>query len=237
MRSILLLGFLIFSEICVAATATPGPTPTQTPTPAVLSLPAQTEQLKYRSPHEKNILRNRHSIIYLGAHLGLKNGFGTDFNYCKAIQTFFCAGLTGFAGSLNSNQLVRPLIQTTVPGAATPETPPATTEYQDILDTPETWSAFVPQLQFTAFGPLIFTDDDRWSDSASVAVGPAFIGGRTGWAVSFEPGIHRQFNTLGNWGISVKGKYTFGWLNPKNNGYGTIPFEWFNFSTGIYYLW
>lgn len=231
MKSFLSVLFLILPMISFAAPNTPAATP------IAMTLPSNTDHPRYKTLFEKTILRQRDAMVYLGAHLGLKNGFGSDLNYCKALKDYFCVGINGFIGTLNSENLVRPLIENSTPGSGIPETGPATSEYQDILDSPETWTAFVPQLQFTAFGPLIFTEDDRWSDSASLAIGPAFIGGRSGWAVSFEPAIHRQFNTLGNWGFSLKGKYTFGWLNPKNNGYGTIPFDWFNISTGIYYLW
>jgi hypothetical protein len=231
MKSILMFWFLILPHASIAASTTSVTTPT------ALNLPQRTDHLKYKTIFENSPLRQRNAMVYLGAHLGLKNGSGTDLNYCKALRDFFCVGINGFIGTLSSKNLVRPVIENTIPGSGTTETPPATTEYDDILDSPESWTAFVPQVQFSAFGPLIFTNDDRWSDSATIAIGPAYIGGRSGWAVSFEPAIHRQFKTMGNWGFSLKTKYTFGWLNPKNNGYGTIPFDWFNLSAGVHYLW
>lgn len=232
MIRITLLTLLMVGQFSVA-----GESGMKKTTLSALDLPAWTEQARYKSPFEKTPFRNREAMFYLGAHLGLKNGSGTDLGYCHFLREFFCVGATVFVGNLNSAHLVRPPIASTSPGTGIPEDEPISSEYQEILDTPESWTSIVPQLMMSVNSPILAIRDERWSDSATVAFGPVFIGGRSGWAASIEPALNRTFRTNGNWGLSLKGKYTFGWLNPKGDGYGTIPFDWYNLSAGIYFIW
>jgi hypothetical protein len=232
-RITLLAAFLLTS------TASANESSSKKSTVSALDLPVWTEQARYKSPFEKNPFRNRDAMFYTGLHLGLRYGTGTDLNYCHFLREFFCVGVNAFIGKLNSALLVRAPMPSTSPGSdpPVPEVEPINPEYREILDTPESWTAFVPQLIMTVNSPILAIRDDRWSDSATVAFGPAFIGGRTGWAASIEPALNRTFRSNGNWGFSLKGKYTFGWLNPKGDTHGTIPFDWYNLSAGIYYVW
>jgi len=202
----------------------------------IKTLPALTEQVKYKNRWEDTPFHNRESMFYAGAHIGLKNGFGTDLNYCFFIREFLCAGVNTFIGSLKSSHLVRtPLV--TDNSDPFPESPPNTDEYTDLIENPETWSAIVPQLGLTVNGPLLSLIDPRWSESTWFGIGKAFLGGFSGWAISIEPSLNRTFSYQGNWGMSIKARYTYGWLNPKNDTFGSIPFDWYNISAGIYYLW
>ena len=202
------------------------------PTPVnkeLKNLPRWTDLDKYLSKAEHTPFRNKEYLLYTGAHLGFKNGLGTDLNFCVNIRDFLCLGVNTFIGSLNSSHLVRPPIGS--------ETTPNTTEYEDVLKNPESWFSFVSQFGITVNSPIISILDQRWSESAWFGFGKAFIGGRSGWAISVEPGINRTFSYNGNWGWSIKARYTYGWLNPKTDAFGSIPFDWYNLSTGLYYVW
>jgi hypothetical protein len=222
---LILFSWMVTGSVAAFAVETPFP-------------PAWMDQAKYKHKSESTMFHDRHSIFYLGAHIGFKNGFGTDFSYCKKIRDFFCVGINVFSGTLQSAHLVRnPIGNIGSATFPTTEDQPNTSEYTQLLANPESWTAIVPQIGFAANSPILALLDPRWSDSAWIGVGRAYLGGFSGWAVSFEPSINRTFALNGNWGMSLKARYTFGWLSPKNDTVGTIPFDWYNISTGIYYIW
>lgn len=216
MKSIL-LTLLLLPSFCLAATNP-------------VKLPAWSDMEKYESKAVKAVpFRDDNYVAFAGLNIGFKNGFGVDATVTKKLSRYLHGGLSLFLGSLKSDSIVR---------APTPlETTPISGEYGTILTTPETWFAVVPQLGFSVHTQIVSLIDELWHESAWFGMGKAYIGGRSGWAFSFEPGMNKRFTADGKFGLTLRAKYTFGWLYNSDDSPGTIPFDWFNLTGGIFYVW
>ncbi len=196
-----------------------------------LKLPAWSDLEKYQSKTIRSIpLIDKNYIAFGGLNYGFKNGIGFDGMACRKISRYLCAGARVFIGSLNSEAIVRgPTILEMDP----PDPSVATAE---VIGTPQSWFAFVPEAGLTVHTQIIPLGE-QWSESAWFGFGKAFIGGRSGWAVSFEPGLNKKLAADSPFGWTLRAKYTFGWLQPKNDVIGTIPFDWLNLTAGVFYVW
>ncbi len=198
-----------------------------------MRLPVWSDLDKYQNASLKVIpLQNNNYIAVAGLNYGGKNGVGLDAMACRKISGYLCGGARLFLGSLSSAGIVRTPTGTEVANADLPKT----SEYETILLTPENWFAFIPEIGLSVHSQIIPLVDDLWSESAWFGVGRAFIGGRTGWAFSFEPGMNKRLSAESKFGWTARVKYSFGWLS-ANNEVGTIPYDWFNLTAGIFYLW
>lgn len=206
-------------------------TPTYADTVSVAKLPDWSDISKYQSKAgNTHPLRNRRFISFLGANIGLKNGYGIDLQVGYKLSRYLFTGARIFTGRLNSFALVRH------PQNAS-ETAPDSTEYQDLINTPESWNAFIPEIGFGTNTQIIPMVDGNWSEVAWFGVSKPMLGSRTGWAVSIEAGINRLFKKNGNLGLSLRGRYSYGWISAGTTKYGNIPIDWSNFSLGVIYLW
>ena len=195
-----------------------------------LTLKQWSNEEKYVSASAKTIpLLNQSYFAFTGLNIGFKNGTGVDVLACKKINRYLCGGARLFVGSLNSQALVRAPLATDV-------TLPKTTEYYSLLAAPQTWFSLVPELGFAVTTQIIPLNDGRWSESAWFGMGRAMLGGHSGWSFSFEEGINHRFENARSFGWTARAKYTFGWLYSKDQ-IGTIPFDWFNLTAGIFYVW
>ena len=175
-------------------------------------------------------IRNRRFISFLGANIGLKNGYGVDLQVGYKLSRYLFTGARIFTGRLNSFALVR---NPHNPSELTPDS----TEYQNLINSPESWNAFIPEIGFGTNTQIIPLIDGNWSEVAWFGVSKPMLGSRTGWAVSIEAGINRLFRKNGNLGASLRGRYSYGWLSAGTTKYGNIPIDWSNLSLGIIYLW
>ena len=202
-----------------------------------LTLKQWSNEEKYVSKTVKTIpFLGRDYFIFAGLNIGFKNGAGVDMQACKKLNRYLCGGARLFVGSLNAQALVR----TPTAAETTAGTVPKTSEYDQILSTPESWFSFIPELGFSVNTQIIPLDEGYWSESSWFGIGKAMIGGRQGWSFSFEQGINRTFESVGKLGWSIRAKYTFGWLYPKDavvSPTGSIPFDLFNLTAGIFYVW
>lgn len=199
-----------------------------------MKVPVWSDLEKYQSKTTSLVpFLKQNYIVTAGFNYGFKNGLGFDGSFCKKLSRYLCGGGRLFLGTLNSQAIVRSPTgaELLVPAV------PTTTEYQNILVTPESWFAFVPEIGLTVNSQIIPLMEDLWSESAWFGFGRAYIGGRSGWAISFEPGINKRIAADSGFGWTLRAKYTFGWLYTKNEGIGTIPFDWFNLTAGLLYVW
>ena len=219
-QSLSTLFFLIFGLLMVSPAHAVNP----------LSLPAWSDLDKYQSKTVQMIpLREQNYIASAGINYGGKNGFGLDGTFCKKLSRYLCGGGRVFLGLLNSQGLVR---TPTLTEAVSPTDPLYT-----ILNAPNTtWFAFIPEIGLSVHSRLIPLDS-LWSESAWFGFGKAFIGGMSGWAISFEPGINKKFAANSALGWTFRAKYSFGWLNPGANIPGIIPYDMFNITAGVFYVW
>lgn len=218
MKYFVSLIFVLFSINAIAANNNP------------LKAPVWSDLEKYQSNYIKTIPFIHHEYVaFAGLNYGFKNGIGIDATISKRLNRYMFGGVRVFLGSLNNQALVRP-------PTATETTLPSTSDYTDILNHQENWFAFVPEIGLSVETQILPLRDENWSESAWFGIGKAFIGGRSGYAVSFESGVNKKL-TNSDFGWSIKGKYTFGWLNALNDGIGTVPFDWFNLTAGIFYSW
>jgi hypothetical protein len=199
--------------------------------PASIKIPTWSDTEKYLSKSGLQYpMRNKRVQIYLGADLGPKNGFGMDLQACFKLNRYLCAGARGFFGKLNSSGLVRQPTDL--------ETAPNSTDYQDLLNSPESWTAFIPEVGLGVNTQIIPIAESLWSESAWFGVGKPFFGkGRSGWTFSAEGGVNHRFAQKSPWGFSVRGKYTFGWISSSNGQSDGVPIDWANLSVGIIYVW
>ena len=217
------LFFLLLSSSAFAVTTSP-------PSTNPLKLPTWSDLDKYQSKAVQNIsFRTNNYITFLGLDYGFKNGLGVNGTFCKKLSRYLCGGGSVFLGSLNSASIIRSPTST--------ETSSNTTELNSILNHPSHFFTFIPEIGLTVTTQIIPLAEGLWSESAWFGFGKAFIGGRSGWAISFEPGVNKKFIANGNFGWSVRAKYSFGWLNPKETLGGTIPFDSFNLMAGMIYTW
>ena len=195
-----------------------------------LKVPVWSDLEKYQSKAIQSVpFLNHEYIAFAGLNYGFKNGVGFDGMACKKLSRYLCGGARIFVGSLNSSAIVR---------SPTPlESVVVSSDFNSVLTHSENWFAIVPEIGLSVHTQIIPLAEGLWSESAWIGFGKAFIGGRSGWAISFEPGIHKKFIASGNFGWSLKSKYTFGWLNPKDNSPGTIPYDWINLTADIFYVW
>jgi hypothetical protein len=195
-----------------------------------IKAPVWSDLEKYQSNYIKTIpFINQEYVAFAGLNYGFKNGVGIDAMISKRLNRYMFGGVRFFLGSLNSQALVRPPV-------AAETTAPSTSDMTDILSNPENWFAFVPEIGFSVETQILPIRDENWSESAWFGIGKAFIGGRSGYAISFESGINKKL-TNSDFGWSIKGKYTFGWLYALNEGVGTVPYDWLNLTAGVFYSW
>lgn len=195
-----------------------------------LKAPVWSDDAKYSSQNVNSLpLLDENYYSFAGIQYGFKSGYGVDALISRKISRYLFLSGRLFLGSLKSSSLVRsPLFG---------ETPPNSAEYSEILNGSENWFSLVPEIGLTVHSHFISYEMDLWSESAWFGFGKAFIGGRSGWAISFEPGLNKRFSASSRWGWSIRGKYTFGWLFPKRDELGTIPYDWLNLTAGISYQW
>lgn len=220
------LGFLWIMTFLFSILSSAEPIKVQT-----IKIPIWSDTDKYLSRSGLQYpMRNKKIQLYAGANFGFKNGYGVDIQSCFKLNRYLCAGARTFFGRLNSSSLVR--------GPTLAETAPASTDYQDLLNSPETWTAFIPEIGFGVNTQIISLAEGNWSETAWFGVGKPFFGkGRSGWSFSVEGGVNHRFAQKSPWGFSVRGKYTFGWITSSNGQSDGVPLDWANLSAGIIYVW
>jgi hypothetical protein len=213
----LLSLMLLFCALPVSAAVNP------------LKAPVWSDLEKYQSKTTQTVpFLEENYIAFGGLNYGFKNGLGFDGMACRKLSRYLCAGARVFLGSLNSAALVR--------APTLLEDVPVTSEFETLLVTQENWFAFVPEVGLSVHTQIIPLAENLWSESAWFGIGKAYMGGLSGWVLSFEPGINKKFSASIDFGWSVRAKYTFGWLY-SDGGVGTIPVDWFNLTAGIFYVW
>ena len=201
-----------------------------------LNLPRWSEDTAYQSHTEQTVaFREQEYISYGGVAYGLGSGFGLDAGVCKKLSRYLCGGGRMYLGILKSHGIVR----NPTNAEALTLNPLNANERNDIMSAPSvSWFALIPEIGFTVHTQIIPLADDRFSESAWFGFGKAFIGGHTGWAISFEPGINRKFDSNKGLGWTFRAKYTFGWLQPLDTLTSqTFPYDWLNLTAGIFYVW
>jgi len=196
-----------------------------------LSLPVWSDLDKYQSKSVQVVpYREQNYILSGGLNYGGKNGYGLDGTFCKKLSRYLCGGGRVFVGLLNSLGLVRTPTQTEA------VTDPNNPIYPILAAPNATWFAFIPEVGLSV-NSRILPLDALWSESAWFGFGKAFISGMGGWILSFEPGINKRFAANSALGWTFRAKYSFGWLNPAAGQTGVIPYDMFNITAGVFYVW
>jgi hypothetical protein len=221
----------VYLFLCMAMFSTAKGEPPLNSANTLSKLPAWSDLPKYQSKAgNAPPMRNRRIHTFLGANIGLKNGYGVDFQAGVKLSRYLFTGARIFAGRLNSNALVRNAHNPT-------ESVPDSTEFQSLLNSPEQWNTFIPEIGLGTNTQILSLIDSNWSEVAWFGVGKPIFGSRTGWTVSIEGGINHLFKKNGNLGLSFRGRYTYGWISAGSTKNGNIPVDWSNFSLGVIYLW